>query len=175
MDPYVILHLTFHLFLSFLIKIRWFHGSLKFLRGGGKYKYRHLKSLTKPKYKLPPDLVLKQDLFLESAFYNKKWLCPLVLKLHHGNLNSPHGSWATTVTVQDSFPRFWALTGTWALINRKKLQNPCTVTVVAPSPKGLQRFPRRHFKDNGQSYFYYKRHCPKKRLVVVLDEVEVYI
>ena len=39
---------------------------------GGKYEYRHSKSITKPKYKLPPDLGQKQDVFADSAFYNKK-------------------------------------------------------------------------------------------------------
>ena len=39
---------------------------------GGKYKYRHSKSITKPKYKLPPDLGQKQDVFSDNAFYNKK-------------------------------------------------------------------------------------------------------
>ena len=29
-----------------------------------------LKSITKPKYKLPPDLAQKQDVFLDNAFYN---------------------------------------------------------------------------------------------------------
>ena len=43
------------------------------------------------------------------------------------------------------------------------------------SVRGLQRFPRCHFKDNGQSYFLLKMHCPNKWLVVALDQVEVYI
>ena len=38
----------------------------------GKCEYRHSKSITKPKYKLPPDLAQKQDVFSDSAFYNEK-------------------------------------------------------------------------------------------------------
>ena len=38
---------------------------------GGKYEYRHSKSIRKPKYKLPPDLAEKQDVFADSAFHNK--------------------------------------------------------------------------------------------------------
>ena len=68
-DPFVIQHLTFLFILSFVTKIRWFHVLLNFFRGG-KYDYRHSKSITKPKDKIQPHLALQQYVFLESAFYS---------------------------------------------------------------------------------------------------------
>ena len=57
------------------------------------------------------------------------------------------------------FGGFQALTGTWAIMNKRKLQNlpkkkHCTVTVVAPPQEVINIFPRRNFKDNGQRIFF---------------------
>ena len=67
-------------------KLRRFHVLLKFVRGRGKYEYRHSKKNTKPNYKIQPHLALQRDIYLESAFYTKKLHCPLFLKWHLVNL-----------------------------------------------------------------------------------------
>ena len=48
---------------------------------GGKYEFQHSKSITKPKYKLPPDLALQPDVLSDSTFYNKKKALPIVLTI----------------------------------------------------------------------------------------------
>ena len=62
--------------------------------------------------------------FLDTAFYNKKIALPNIFKIASWKLCSRPGGWATTVTVKGNFLRVSALTGTWALMNRRKFQNP---------------------------------------------------
>ena len=67
---------------------------------------QHSKSINKPKFELQLHLALQQDILSESAFYTKK-------KDSYANC----------------FSGFLALTNTWALVTRKKLQNPPKITL----------------------------------------------
>ena len=106
--------------------------------------------MTKRQYKLPPDLVLKQKFFLESVFYNKKKLCPSSLKWHLETFVALMEAELHQLMCLVVFNGFRALTGTCALMNTRKLQNPPKIalygtTVIASPPGGIQRFPSRHF------------------------------
>ena len=121
----------------------------------GKYENWHSKSITKPKYKLTPDLALQQ-FFWTVHFVLKKKLCPLSLKGHLGNLCSPPGGWATTITVQGYFCGFCNFLLFITTQVPVSAQNPPTITLPGnwwSSASKIQRVPSYNFKDNGQSYF----------------------
>ena len=47
---------------------------VEFFEGGGEFEYWHSKSNTKPKYKLPPDLMRKQKSIWKVHFMTKSSL-----------------------------------------------------------------------------------------------------
>ena len=67
----------------------------------GFYRVPSLKKrITKPKFLLQQHLALHFDNLPESAFYNFFLMCPLSLQWDFGNLCSPSGRCAMTVTMQ---------------------------------------------------------------------------
>ena len=74
------------------------------------------------------------------------------------------------------FNKFLSLTNIWALITRRKLQNPPKITLHgnchSSAPITDTKVPRVTFKDNGHNYLFLQRVFYEKFPIVVLDEVE---
>ena len=101
-----------------------------FLRGM-EYEYWHSKRITTPKYKLLPDLVLQQDVFLDSAVYDKKKTLPIIFKMAPC---IPPGGKAMTVTVHGYFRRILQLS----------FIHECPGTCECP--KSTKNYPARYYR-----------------------------
>ena len=165
---------------SFVTKARWF-GVWNKSRRGGKCEYWHSKSITNPKLELLTHLVWKLESLTGCAFYTKRHLCPLSFKWHLGNICSPYGSWATTVTKQGYFWLIQQLSSIYECPGTcVYLKRPLNITLHGNCCNSASKRATMVSKVPFERYwtkvcFLYKIHILINFLVFALDELEVLV
>ena len=82
---------------------------------------QHPKSITKPKFLHQLHIALKQDIWSEIAFYTK--ICIYTNYLSYDTFCTVFGAEVWQIPWRVIFSGFGAVTNTWELMTRRKLQN----------------------------------------------------